>query len=347
MFVKFRLFAIIITLIFGLNSTISKAQSTDVDPVQLIDYTIGDVLIFSFPDDWLVWARSDFETAEEAETAYGDFMEFLFDRRPDGSLVDSPLYFSAFHETDDIILLVQLEVHEIDVLATAISFLPEEMTPELMMQSFYPQTLVNRTYRVDQINGRSVASGAVVANDIFTHTTIVSFPDQNKLASITMRIPSGQIDWFLDNFYLMTVINQSVRLESETIDVESTEVALESDFPDHILLPEVEGQEETVVETEAADDVDTEDNADTEDDADTEVTVDCSVSASSNANLRGGPGTSFAVAGSLTGGTSIAAIGQATGNDGQVWWQLENNSWVRSDVVAEAGDCELLPVTTP
>lgn len=329
MFIKLRLFAITITLIFSLNSTITKAQSTDVDPVQLVDYTIVDELIFSVPDDWLVWARSDFETIEEVDETFRDFVEFLFDSRPAGSLGDSPLYFYAVNLTSDnnILVLVRLEVYELDVLATTINLSPEDVTPEYMMQVSRPATLVNRTYGVSQINERSVAYGAEIANSLFNYYTFVSFPDQNKVVQILTT--TSENDWFLDNLYLMTVITHSVRLESETIDVESTQRALGEDFPDHILLPVADDSEETV-EAEADDDA--------------EVSVDCTVSASNNANLRGGPGTSFAVAGSLTGGTSIAAIGQATGSDGRVWWQLENNSWVRSDVVAEVGDCELLPV---
>jgi len=37
-------------------------------------------------------------------------------------------------------------------------------------------------------------------------------------------------------------------------------------------------------------------------------------------------------------------IGQATGTDGFVWWQLGNEAWVRSDLVEEAGYCDDVPV---
>lgn len=69
----------------------------------------------------------------------------------------------------------------------------------------------------------------------------------------------------------------------------------------------------------------------------------CTVTSSSNANLRGGPGTDFTVTGSLLAGTSEPASGQATGRDGFIWWQLDSGAWVRSDVVSEIGDCAALP----
>ncbi|MCB9451167.1 MAG: hypothetical protein H6672_06990 [Anaerolineaceae bacterium] len=69
----------------------------------------------------------------------------------------------------------------------------------------------------------------------------------------------------------------------------------------------------------------------------------CSVGSSTVVNLRSGPGTSYDRAGTLAGGTPIEAIGQMTGEDGFVWWQLVDNRWVRSDVVNEEGGCETLP----
>lgn len=71
--------------------------------------------------------------------------------------------------------------------------------------------------------------------------------------------------------------------------------------------------------------------------------VVCTVTAGSTSNLRSGPGTNFAVAGTLAGGESAGVIGQAVGAGGFVWWQLEGGAWVRSDVVSEDGDCESAP----
>jgi hypothetical protein len=80
-------------------------------------------------------------------------------------------------------------------------------------------------------------------------------------------------------------------------------------------------------------------------DTGTTVSTSCTVSADSNVNQRSGPGTSFGVSGTLTG--AAQADGQATGSDGIVWWRLSSGGWVRSDVVAESGDCAALPVAQP
>jgi hypothetical protein len=73
----------------------------------------------------------------------------------------------------------------------------------------------------------------------------------------------------------------------------------------------------------------------------------CTVSTGTSANQRSGPGTSFAIAGTLAGGTSAAVDGQATGADGFVWWRLGEGVWVRSDVVNATGDCEGVLVVQP
>lgn len=73
----------------------------------------------------------------------------------------------------------------------------------------------------------------------------------------------------------------------------------------------------------------------------------CTVSASGNVNLRSGPGTIYSISGTMGGGQSRAVIGQMTGTDGFVWWQVQFGSWVCSDVVTTAGDCEPAPETEP
>lgn len=73
----------------------------------------------------------------------------------------------------------------------------------------------------------------------------------------------------------------------------------------------------------------------------------CTVSAAANVNLRGGPGTTFDVVGTLEAGQSAVVTGQATGADSFVWWYLDRDAWARSDVVATSGDCAAVPVITP
>lgn len=70
---------------------------------------------------------------------------------------------------------------------------------------------------------------------------------------------------------------------------------------------------------------------------------DCRVSTDSPINQRAGAGTDFARVGQLLAGESLLATGQTIGTDGFIWWQLEDNSWVRDDVVDTMGFCNRLP----
>lgn len=70
---------------------------------------------------------------------------------------------------------------------------------------------------------------------------------------------------------------------------------------------------------------------------------DCVITARSTVNKRNGPGTNFDSPGQLTSGTSITGLLQTEGTDGFTWWQLDDESWVRSDVVGNSLDCFRLP----
>jgi hypothetical protein len=72
---------------------------------------------------------------------------------------------------------------------------------------------------------------------------------------------------------------------------------------------------------------------------------DCTITTtrSGGVNLRGGPGTDFAVQGNLAAGQTVAVDGQAQGADGFVWWHITDGNWARSDVVDGSGDCEGVP----
>lgn len=69
----------------------------------------------------------------------------------------------------------------------------------------------------------------------------------------------------------------------------------------------------------------------------------CRVTSTSNVNKRTGPGTNFDIGGQLQASTTEEIIGQAVGADGFVWWQLEDENWVRNDVVQQLGDCSDIP----
>jgi hypothetical protein len=69
----------------------------------------------------------------------------------------------------------------------------------------------------------------------------------------------------------------------------------------------------------------------------------CEISATGTVNKRSGPGTNFDRAGTLEAGTILEAISQSTDSSGFVWWELEDGSWVREDVVTASGDCDSVP----
>ncbi len=73
----------------------------------------------------------------------------------------------------------------------------------------------------------------------------------------------------------------------------------------------------------------------------------CTIAAKGTANLRGGPGTTFAKAGTLAAGVTQSVTGQAQGADGFVWYQLDGGNWVRSDLVNSNGDCASVPTVSP
>jgi oligopeptide transport system substrate-binding protein len=71
--------------------------------------------------------------------------------------------------------------------------------------------------------------------------------------------------------------------------------------------------------------------------------IECNIAGLGTGNLRGGPATTFAIAGKINRGEVIAAVAQTVGRDGFIWWQLITSDWVREDIVEEYGECEQLP----
>jgi tetratricopeptide (TPR) repeat protein len=67
--------------------------------------------------------------------------------------------------------------------------------------------------------------------------------------------------------------------------------------------------------------------------------VGCTITASTTVNKRQGPGTNYPLAGQFSGGTSLRGIGQYRGGDNFIWWQLEDSTFVREDVVTAQADC--------
>lgn len=69
----------------------------------------------------------------------------------------------------------------------------------------------------------------------------------------------------------------------------------------------------------------------------------CEIRAEGPVNMRSGPGTSFDRAGRLTAGTTKRAQAATIGDDGFIWFQIEDGRWVRNDVIEAFGDCQNLP----
>lgn len=69
----------------------------------------------------------------------------------------------------------------------------------------------------------------------------------------------------------------------------------------------------------------------------------CYTSVSRPARLREGPGTNFTQVGTQARGDFYEIIGNVLGEDGFIWLELENEGWVRIDLVQIIGTCETLP----
>lgn len=75
--------------------------------------------------------------------------------------------------------------------------------------------------------------------------------------------------------------------------------------------------------------------------------VECMIGVTGEVNRRAAPDTTAEVLGLLTPEEDLPADGQAPAGGDLVWWRLGDQGWVRSDVVIEIGDCDLLPVVEP
>jgi hypothetical protein len=64
-------------------------------------------------------------------------------------------------------------------------------------------------------------------------------------------------------------------------------------------------------------------------------------------NRRSGPSTDFSVVSQLAPGATATVTGQTVDATNIVWWQLDDGSFVRSDVVTSSGDCSAVPTMDP
>ena len=68
----------------------------------------------------------------------------------------------------------------------------------------------------------------------------------------------------------------------------------------------------------------------------------CEITTASTINQRAGAGTNFDVLSQLGAGQVAIATGQTIDGEGFTWWRLENDLWMREDVVIERGYCRTL-----
>jgi hypothetical protein len=69
----------------------------------------------------------------------------------------------------------------------------------------------------------------------------------------------------------------------------------------------------------------------------------CVIEALGTINLREEPSTGSALAGQLPDNQMLVVEAQTQGTDGFTWWLLENDAWVRDDIVATSGNCGAVP----
>jgi alkaline phosphatase isozyme conversion protein len=73
---------------------------------------------------------------------------------------------------------------------------------------------------------------------------------------------------------------------------------------------------------------------------------ECVITSNADVNRRSGPALTYLSQGFLARGEMLDADSQTMDANGFVWWHLVDNTWVRSDVVLETGDCGNLPVVS-
>jgi hypothetical protein len=81
--------------------------------------------------------------------------------------------------------------------------------------------------------------------------------------------------------------------------------------------------------------------------SDQAATGACTVSSANTVNRRSTASTNANVVGQMTPGQSVAVIAQTAPIGGFVWYQLDDQSFVRADVVTTSGDCASVPTVIP
>lgn len=71
----------------------------------------------------------------------------------------------------------------------------------------------------------------------------------------------------------------------------------------------------------------------------------CQYSAFRDSDLYSGPGFNYATTNVVAAGDALNPVLQNTDASGEVWYQLENSSWIAAENIKAEGECEPIPIT--
>lgn len=272
-----------------------------------VDVTIQDDFVVTLPDDWRVWVQGDYADLETADAAAVALLNEVY---PDAGLM------TPFIRPEMLLLATPPDATESGMFRFTVEMLP---LSALVPGATADETTVNdlagalgEVTSTERHNRRPVAfSSTLLGEQPLLYATTL-FPAQDTVAVVSLTLPETLL---ADNEALLTFVLSTLRLAGEPIPGAAYRALTGADIPADWTLPA-----EVVY-----------------------MQVECQLEAGNNVNLRGGPGTGFPVQGVLSSGTRTDATGQATGNDGMVWFQTVDGLWARADVVVEDATCVDLP----
>ncbi|WP_119066854.1 hypothetical protein [Aggregatilinea lenta] len=301
--------------------TYAQDDTTTLVPVPVAD----DELVLSVPSTWIRWDRYSFNSDD---TALEGLIALYARVRPaaDFSAMELPpnLVFVALAPDlqDNTITSIRVETYPLDevyaqsgfnadriaALAEQAGELPGAYAARMLFETNRYAPLPEDSGPI-QDNGRDVSVGT----DPQLEQNWVAVTYFDAIQTITFTTFSSAPAFLEDETDLPETLLLSLRLPDEDLDASAFAQFNGGDaFPEQFVL----GTPEPI----------------------------CAIHAPQNVNMRSGPGTTFdRSAIPLRPADDLHATGQATGADNKVWYLLENNRWVRGDVVVESGACDTLP----
>lgn len=284
--------------------------------ITFVDVPFDDSFVVTLPDDWRVWAQSDYDDFDAADEAAVALFNDVYDAglttpfvNPETHLLATPA-----DAPDGGTVRYSVEMLGLADFAAMVDIPVEDVTADVLAD-----TLGGTVEETVAVNLRPVAFSRTRLSGQPLLTAAVVFAPQDRIAVMTLTAPADYLD---AHAALVAWVLSTLRLEGEPLSAVAVVARTGEDaLPDDWTLPE------TVVYAEP-----------------TSQPVTCLLNADINVNLRGGPSTAFPVVGSLPAGTTVTAVAQTTGLDGFIWFQTEDAGWARADVIVEAPDCADLPV---